>query len=386
MNLYRFINFKKSAESHLAPQSRFHQVIKPLSLVVAMSLISFGPAAKAAIVPNPAEGDLFLAFRADQEPGKGKSYIVKIGQDSLYKVGGSFSVSGLGSIAADLVDTFGSDWNTRADVHWSVFGERVASNATSTVYASRERVSSTLPSTPWPSLNHQARTATSTWISSVVNGIYGYRGSDATANSAVATVQDPGQARFSNYATQTDSRAKNGEDGASVPLTAGTTQFGGLSRWDHKNGSIEGDFEAGTAGSFLDLYQISPAGVSRLGTFSISDSGVLSFSLITEVPGSLDTDGDGATDLAEIKAGTSTTDATDYLHIGSFVSTPSGPQVTASTVAGKAYHLEYSEDLQSWFPIAYQPAGEEATPFDFVDTDVVRRSKAKGFYRLTVVP
>jgi len=356
------------------------------SLAVVIALAAHVAPVRASTVPNPAEGDLFLAFRADSGAGAGKSYVVKIGQDSLYQAGGSFTVSGLGSIAADLTDTFGSGWNTRSDLHWGVFGERVTNDGNSVVYASRERVPTALPSTPWPALNLQERSATSTWISSVVNGIYGYRGSTATSNSPVATIQDPDQTRFSNYATQAGTRSRNGEDGATVPLTAGTTQFGGLSHWDNQHGNLEGHFGAGTAGAALDLYKISSTGVSRLGTFTIDDSGALSFALLTELSPSLDTDGDGVSNVAEAKAGTNPTDGTDYLRVDPLVLTPSGPQLTAFTAANRLYVIEYSQDLLNWIPIAYHQAGTSAEPLDFTDTDTVRRSSPKSFYRLRVVP
>lgn len=376
------MHFKQTNKSSL----RHSRAFRSSWLAVALALAAQPSGLQATTVPNPVEGDVFLAFRADSEPGKGKSYLVKLGQDTLFKSGGTFTVTGIGSIGDDLTAIFGGSWNTREDLHWSVVGARVATNSTPVVYATRERVSGTLPSTPWPALGLQARSATSTWVASLANGIYGYRGSDATANSSVATVQDPDQSHFSNYATLSDTRSRNGEDGATQPLTAGTSQFGGLSKWDHANGSIEGDFGSGTAGTELDFYQFNASGVTRLGTFSINDSGVLTFTLKTEIPSTLDSDGDGVSDLAELKAGTSPTDGTDFLKIGSFTQTQTGPLVTANTVADKFYHLEYSEDLQSWLPIAYHAAGQTGTPLSFTDTDPDRRSRPKGFYRIRVVP
>jgi hypothetical protein len=376
------MNFRKTKN----PAWSIAQSLGSSSLAVAVALIAFASESRAVTVPNPAEGDIFLAFRADEDPGKGKSYLVKIGQDSLFKSGGSFTVSGLGAIDADLTATFGGSWNTRTDLHWSVIGSRVATTAEPVVYATRERVSTDLPSTPWPVLNLQARAATSSWITAVASGVYGYRGSQATANSAVATVQDPNQSQFSRYATQADTRSKGGEDGAASPITAGTTQFGGFSQWDNKNGTIEGDFGGGTSGTELDFYQFNASGVTRLGTFTINDSGVLSFSLRTEISPSQDTDGDGYTDLAELKAGTSPTDASDFLKVLSFTNSETEAVITANTVADKLYHVEFSEDLQSWLPISFHSAGPTATPLNFTDTDEDRRSKPKGFYRVRVVP
>jgi Bacterial TSP3 repeat len=382
MKSYHLINNKKGAKRGLATQA-----LGSLAVLAAVGLFA-APVSRvqATTVPNPAEGDVYLAFRADGQPGQGKSYLVKIGQDTLFSSGGYLSVTGLGNIYNDLVDIYGSSWNTRSDLHWSVVGERVLSNGNATVYATRERVSTQVPSTPWPTLNLQARRGTATWIGSVLNGIYGYRGSDATANSSVAASQDAFYERYSNYARQTDTKSRNGEDGASVPITAGTSQFGGFSQWDQKSGGIEGDFTNGAAATALDFYRFDASGVTRLGTFSLDDSGNLTFALLSEISSTQDTDGDGVSDLDEISAGTDPNDSKDFLRVNSFTVTSSGPEVVATTVANKAYHVEYSEDLVTWTPIAYHAAGPDATPLDFVDTDAARKSKAKGFYRLKVVP
>lgn len=374
MKLYQFNNFNKTSS-----------VRSPLTLL-AVALLSLSiHSAKAASVPNPSEGDLFLSFRADSEPGAQTSYLVKIGQDTVFKsvaTGASVIVSNLGSINSDLQFLYGNDWSIRGDLHWSVIGTRTSLNPV--VYGSRRRVSSQLPSTPWPTLSLTARAATSSAISSVVNGIRGYRGSDAAPGSSAATIQSPDGFRFSRYISQSDTLSKNGNE--SVVSTAGTSQFGSLSRWDYKNGNLEGDFGSGTAGTLLDLYEIGSSVVTRLGTFSISSLGTLTYTVISEIPGNRDTDGDGVTDLAEIKVGTSITNRNDYLQVGSFARTASGPRVTAVTVAGKSYHLEYSQDLTTWLPIAYHLAGAGAAPLDYTDTDTVRRSRAKGFYRLRIVP
>jgi MYXO-CTERM domain-containing protein len=60
--------------------------------------------------------------------------------------------------------------------------------------------------------------------------------------------------------------------------TAGTTDFGSLSGWS----SIEGDFGSGTSGTALDLYRIGGSWVSQLGTFTLTDAGVLNFTAVPE--------------------------------------------------------------------------------------------------------
>lgn len=287
-------------------------------------------------------------------------------------------------IAADLELLYGPSWPTREDIRWSVFGTKLSLDPT--VFVTRRRTSSLISSKPWPSLNRIELSATTTSVASVIYGVRGYQSSIAAINSPVATIQDAGDPQLSNYLTQTEVRAKQGDE-SNAP-TAGSNQFGSMSCWDSKSGDIEGDFSAGTAGTSLDLYEIAGSGVSRLATFTLSNSGSLQFTVISEIPESLDTDGDGSVDLAEIKAGTDRHDPADFLRLESIVLTSSGPQILANTKSGEAYHLEYSETLEagSWHPIAAHFSREAATPFDFADEDTVRRARPKGFYRVRVVP
>ncbi len=64
-----------------------------------------------------------------------------------------------------------------------------------------------------------------------------------------------------------------------------------------------------------------------------------------------DDDGDGQTNAAEFRAGTSPTNPAEFLRI---TSVEGGPPfvVEFSTVLGKTYRVEYSDDLDGWFPLA----------------------------------
>ncbi|MBE2181482.1 MAG: PEP-CTERM sorting domain-containing protein [Chthoniobacterales bacterium] len=220
--------------------------------------------ASAAVVPDPAPGDLFLGFRVSGGQGAGESYLVNLGQYSVLAgitPGETLLLSGLGNIGADLSDKFGSDWITRDDLYWGVFGRSGA--VVTTVFASRERISLTEQSTPWPSLGAPARDNTGANISAVWEGIGGIRSRESTTNSAVATFQ-PSSTEASSYNKQV--------------ATPGTTDFGTLSQWS----SIEGSFDNGTAGTALDLYRIGSTGVTYAGYFTIDDSAALSFTAVPE--------------------------------------------------------------------------------------------------------
>lgn len=113
-------------------------------------------------------------------------------------------------------------------------------------------------SSAWPSLNATSRNGTAGAITSVLEGIGGYSGSESTSNSPVATLQ-LNSAQASSYHQQV--------------ATLGTTDFGSLSQW----GTIEASFADGASATALDLYRVSSAGVTRTGTFTLSNTGGLTF-------------------------------------------------------------------------------------------------------------
>lgn len=257
----------KRAGLHPTTKMNKHYSIPGLGAAAAVVLAGI-ISSHAATVAAPAAGDLFLGFRASGGQGASVSYLVNIGNDLTYRnspVGSSFDVSGVGNIGADLISAYGSNWNARADLFWGIFGTRASVN--SSVYASREQDPIGTITAPWSALDSTGRNGTSGAITSVISEVGGYTGSDATANSAVATLQ-PNSGAASSYNRQVAS--------------PGTTDFGSLSQWS----SIEGDFGSGTAGTALDLYRIGSTGVSRVGTFSLSDTGILHFAAPVPEPGS----------------------------------------------------------------------------------------------------
>ncbi len=227
--------------------------------------------AGAATVSNPQSGDIFLGIRASGGQGASVSYLVNLGSDTQFRnvaAGSTFTVSTGGNIALDLVATYGSNWNTRTDLSWAVFGVRASES--SILYASREQSVVGQITPPWEALDVTGRNGTASAITSVLEGVNGYRGRESTAVSPVAVLQ-PNTAEASSYYKQV--------------ATAGTTDFGSLSGWT----SIEGDFGGGTSGTALDLYRIAGSGVSRLGTFSLNNAGVLSFTAVPEPSAALTT-------------------------------------------------------------------------------------------------
>lgn len=212
-----------------------------------------------AVVPNPQQGDIFIGFRASGGDGGSTSYLINIGSSLQYRnaaPGTSFTLNSIGNIFNDLVAVYGDDWDTRADLSWGIFGH--TTSASSTVYASRARVDINTPAAAWTALTSTALNSVDSQIGAVIDGVNGYRGRDATANSPVAAIQ-PNFAGAASYYQQV--------------ATPGLTDFGSLSQWE----SIEGSFANGTSGSVLDLFRLATSGVSNVGSFSINDNGVITF-------------------------------------------------------------------------------------------------------------
>jgi len=248
---------------------KWFKTLRPLALITLAGGIISQSQASAAVVADPVNGDIFLGIRATSGQGADSSILIDLGQDSIYRnllgSGASISIS-IGDIGSDLTALYGSGWSSRTDLSWSIFGVR--SSASSSVYASEERLQPALATTAWAALDLNGRNSTGSQISSVIDGTNGYRGRDATANSAVAVIQ-PNAATASSYAYQVGS--------------SGTTDFGSLSQW----GSIEGTV-GNPSGSVLDFYRLSGSAtepVQLLGSFSLSPSGALTFTAVPEPSG-----------------------------------------------------------------------------------------------------
>ncbi|MDB6116763.1 MAG: sorting protein, partial [Verrucomicrobiaceae bacterium] len=212
----------------------------------------------AAPVTPPAAGDIFLGVRASGGQGSGTSYIINVGNDSAFRGAAAGSILDLGSIDADLSSAFGSNWKTRADLSWGVFGTRNQANPT--LYGSRAQSPFGSSAVAYPALDQSGRAATNTEIVSLLDA---YSSLESTGNAKAAKQSNNPVAGSYNYQVG----------------TAGTSDFGSLSQWT----SIEGNFANGATRTALDLFRYSgntSTGVNtaeRLGAFSISSAGGVSF-------------------------------------------------------------------------------------------------------------
>lgn len=343
-----------------------NRLVIPPALHAAALTVFLITATQAAPVPSPNPGDIFLGLRSDTGT---RSYLINLGPDTTFRnaaAGSSFTVAGLGNIAADLVAQFGEDWHSQPGLSWGLFGER--STGFVTTYGSKARTNPATPTTPYIAQDQTARASTSTFINGVISQIGGYHGSEATANSPVATFQDNSSAN-SSYARQ---------------VGEGSTDFGSLSGW----ASIEGASASGIASTVLDLYRFSGTAtsntVTNLGSFTLSSTGVIRFTA-PAAAGPVDTDKDGFTDAQEIYAGTNPNDPASFFRVTTVSDTPTGVRVQTTTAANRTYIVQYTADLTTaWADIFTHNAGAGATALEFIDTDAARRALGKGFYRIRI--
>ncbi len=233
--------------------------IKNLGVAAALALGGWAcltPAADAATL-NYAEGDLLMGFYS---PSETTSYVIDLGAASGYRDGTVSGPLNLGNIFADLNTVFGTEWQTRDDLYWGVFGGTytgtVNGDSPNTLYASRAFASAY----EIASNSSQAQPA-----SKIVNGL-GFNAKQldtVSVNSSVAIKQidstHPNQ--FQDY------------------------QQNPNSSFSYFNGAMS-TFADGTEGSALYLYRMpTPAFGGTLGAegslegvFTISDTGIVSFS------------------------------------------------------------------------------------------------------------
>lgn len=102
----------------------------------------------------------------------------------------------------------------------------------------------------------------------------------------------------------------------------------------------------------------------------------------TQQPTHEDTDGDGQSNGAEALAGTDPNDPNSVFGILSVRRDADGATFTWSSVADKAYALEYTQDLVTWTEVLQMDATGDSTTAR--DTDAGRVNAAPGFYRVRV--
>ena len=221
----------------------------PLRVAIAVTAFALGGiTAQAQLVNDWVANDLLIGFRASGGTGSSDSYLVNIGTAANYNTNKTSFTLSLGGIGTDLAAKYGSDWYTRSDLFWGIFG--TTTSAAPTLYSSVARSDSNAQSTPPPSVTDpNNRSGTASQITSVTSA---FNGLSATANSTNAAFQ-PNTASPSSYNYQ---------------VTQSGTDFGSISQWNNIQGNLN---------QILDLYGQNNSGTFWRGGFSLNNSGTIAF-------------------------------------------------------------------------------------------------------------
>jgi len=239
-----------------------------------LAVAGFSASAQAATVtPAPAVGDLLLGFRvasSGSDPGLTINLEVDLGSASLFynaTPGSTFTLTGL--TLADLVGVYGSSWNTRTDLSWGVVGTTYANSdshsSEDTLWLTKARSNPAVKTTAYNRLSDFSQQGPAGKIATMFQaGSAGtFFGATATSNSA--------------RAAQIDATAVGSW---TIQENPGSSTFG------FNTGGLLDNTTNISSGSFAisDLYELQPGSGAGtyLGSFSLSNSGVLSFTAAPE--------------------------------------------------------------------------------------------------------
>ena len=215
--------------------------------------------------------DLILGFANSSGTGASTNLEIDLGSVSnFYSVSGTEQLSGL--VAADLVSTYGANWNTLATLTWGVAGSTGGSAQTlpntlsipkDTLWGTKAESTLGVQSTPWTTGVFPVSQQTSAnKIVTLYTGAQGsLNGATATTNSATAALINAASAG-----------SWNNEIGTSA------SAFAFFNPTNLFTNGVNGGF-----GEVSDLYQVEPgsgtAGPSvYLGSFALGTSGELFYS------------------------------------------------------------------------------------------------------------
>jgi hypothetical protein len=237
-----------------------------------------------------ANGDLIMGFRttgpsnpAGLTSPAGTDYEINLGSATNFLSGGTLSFANIG---ADLTAIFGPNWNTRADLFWSISGVVQPGGLglpNNTMFVTRPETEIGVQAIPWDRISSFGSGAVANNLVQMASGGSGYAaGTSATLNQLESVNSTGGLIQNSGGPSSYASFMPGGAN------STGTTSFGTF------NGGIEGNFGAGTAGTALDLFELLPgSGLSSYaGTFTIDNTGTATF--VVPEPSSIAIVGAGA--------------------------------------------------------------------------------------------
>lgn len=248
-----------------------------VALLSALSALLLGASHRVSAAPIYEKGDLIVSFRATGADGNADvSYSFTLGSAINYRdasAGTTFSFD----LGADLATAFGTNWAIRSDIYWGIVGvysslltgSPVNGDPVRTIYASQDQtVLGTQSAAP-------VITASGT-RGTVANNIQTF----AEAFDTFPQASNP-RGSIVGASTNNNDYQEYGLDGAS--------DFGSTFGFN----GIEGNSPLGVSHTALDLYRIlntttgaDPTGLvgtgSYEGTFTIDNSGTLSFAVMPE--------------------------------------------------------------------------------------------------------
>lgn len=348
--------------------------MKPIqfSLTLAAALV---PAALLAVEAPPTftQGDIFMGFRATSGNGLANTYLVNIGPAATYRDATTTVTPNIGNIGADLELIYGETWSTRTDLFWGIAGSpsnvvEINGDAAKVIYASRVEATPGTPGDGWNGINGNQRGAIATKLTTMASIATGFRSYEKSANSdfAVSEGVSDGSSWASFLSTET--------------VTTDFDAFADIEAVPSKTLSVFRIFSATTPSTYE-------------GYFSISDTGVLTFTPATAGPTTyatwaatnvnneaqnLDHDGDGVPNGVEFFMGENGSTFTVNPQI-SPSHTITWPRATDRAVSSVV--VQVSTDLVSWAPA---PSGAVYNADSVVYT--VPTGQSKYFVRLQVTP
>jgi len=231
-----------------------HQAVCTALLLSASSVL--------AAPPTFNQGDLIVGFRATGGTGADRNVLVNLGNCAGFRdhtvASGALS---LGNINTDMQAQFGIGWGSRTDIFWGIAGTPSNTadfngDALKTDYASKAEVTAGTLVTGWAISNTNRGLASTTMMGMLGGGATGgFSQSTASTGNSRLVVQD-----------STTVNGWSSFQSGGINSTASTA-------FKVFNGGIEGGLAKP-----LDLFRITTtAAGTYLGTFSISTSGVITY-------------------------------------------------------------------------------------------------------------
>jgi len=218
------------------------------TLLTAIAIAGFAVTTSAQAQTNPisySAGNIFLGFRASGGTGAANSFVFNLGNfANLTIVGNGGSPQQVVDLGSELTTVFGSDWYTRSQVKWGIFGME---SSKLPVYSSTS--------------DDRANAPVTKSLGQVAGAWSAYTGLGANYNQAIAN------------GTSTGSSTGVLGDGV-VTGTGNNTWFKNIN--DAADfGIYNATLEAGVA-TDLDFYSTTATSATKLTQYNINSSGVVS--------------------------------------------------------------------------------------------------------------